>query len=111
MKRQTFVKQLMALGFSRNEANKDCREALAKRDYVNTHGGKAFVAWENALVRVCFVYSVINVHPTGRWLTQKEQRKFWAWIGKRTKAHPLISWKKNHPDRIKELVKWMRLTM
>ena len=34
MKRKTFVKQLMALGISRNDANGMCRDALLRRDYA-----------------------------------------------------------------------------
>lgn len=96
MKRKTFVKQLMALGFSRNEANKDCREALAKRDHVNTHGGKAKIEWEYALGRVDIMYN-FGWHITGRRLTVTEWERAREWSKKRAKGHPMSTWLKKHP--------------
>lgn len=102
MKRKTFVKQLMALGVSRNEANSMCRDALSHRDYVNTHGGRAYTAWEEALARTWLACSV-NIHPAGRQLTLEEQWKFCVLSRKRSKANPAVKWMKEHPDGLWEV--------
>lgn len=47
MKRKTFVKQLMALGVSRNDANAACRRLLATRDVNYAKGWRDVkVTWE-----------------------------------------------------------------
>lgn len=54
MKRETFVKQLMALGFSRNAANKACRYALwlTQRIKETLQGCEFDANWEEALAYV-----------------------------------------------------------
>lgn len=96
MKRKTFVKQLMALGVSRNEANSMCRDALSRRDRMSGHGKRFFVAYGNAFAYVFFNYS-FGVHLTGRLLTMEERRKFREWRRKRTKDDPIHAWRKKHP--------------
>lgn len=96
MKRKTFVKQLMALGISRNDANGMCRDALQRRDYANMRGAISFVAYGNAFAYVFFNYS-FDVHLTGRLLTAEERQKFRAWRRKRTKDDPICAWRKKHP--------------
>lgn len=102
MKRQTFVKQLMALGISRNDAHDMCRDALSRRDRASGHGKRFFVAYGNAFAYVFFNYS-FDVHLTGRLLTMEERRKFREWRRKRTKLDPIIAWRKKHPSRIQEV--------
>lgn len=96
MKRKTFVKQLMALGISRNDANGMCRDALLRRDYANMRSAISFVAYGNAFAYVFFNYSY-GVHLTGRLLTAEERQKFRAWRRKRTKDDPICAWRKKHP--------------
>mgnify|MGYP006912267893 CR=1 FL=1 len=53
MKRKTFVKQLMALGMSRNKANEMCREYIMVRDARRRAGENGInVAWEYVLGRM-----------------------------------------------------------
>lgn len=47
MKRETFVKQLMALGLERNKANSFCKQMLAGRDWLRALGFQSAVHWEN----------------------------------------------------------------
>ena len=54
MKRKTFIKQLMALGFSRDAANKACRHArwLAQRINETLQGCGFSASWEETLAYV-----------------------------------------------------------
>lgn len=47
MKRETFVKQLMALGLERNKANSFCKQMLAARGWLRARGFQSDVNWEN----------------------------------------------------------------
>lgn len=100
MKRKTFVKQLMALGVSRNNANAACRRLLAIRDSSRERGWRrAKVAWEYNLKKICedpmATQGIVQktAEPSLRVL-------FFAWIAKRSKNHPGYSWSKNHPNNM-----------
>lgn len=53
MKRKTFVKEMMALGLSRNEANRLCREAIEMAVELRRDGMPVRFAWEGILAHVC----------------------------------------------------------
>lgn len=53
MKRKTFVKQLMALGISRNKANKLCLEALESAAKHRESGLPVMLALEFILSNAC----------------------------------------------------------
>lgn len=59
MKRKTFVKQLMALGVKKNDANGLCRAYIRGRDIQRALGNKeARVAWEYVLTEALYGYEV-----------------------------------------------------
>lgn len=99
MRRKTFVKQLMALGFQRNEANKLCREAVAIRDQRNASGGKYRLAFGYSLAMI-YLGCSFDRHINCRQLTEDERQKFYTWYKKRTKAEPISAWQKTHPNEI-----------
>nr|DAH47784.1 MAG TPA: hypothetical protein [Caudoviricetes sp.] len=100
MKRKTLVKQLMALGASRNAANATCRRVLASRDYSRARGWREVrVTWEYCLKKICEDQAAPqNVAPKTAELLRRSL--FFTWIAKRSKANPVYSWAKNHPNNI-----------
>lgn len=101
MKRKTFVKQLMALGMSRNNANKMCSEYITVRDTRRRAGENGInVAWEYVLGRMyqCDTMSVgtnMIVVPTN-----ESAKKLLIWALKRSKKNPAATWRKNHPNNM-----------
>ena len=53
MKRKTFVKQLMAMGVPRNQANGLCREAIKSAVKYRESGLPVWLAWEFILANGC----------------------------------------------------------
>lgn len=100
MKRKTFVKQLMALGVSRNAANAACRRLLATRDVNYAQGWREVkVTWEYCLKKICEDQMVPqNVAPKTAELLRRSL--FFTWIDKRSKANPVYSWSTNHPNNM-----------
>lgn len=100
MKRKTLVKQLMALGVSRNDANAACRRLLAARDSDRAVGWcRATVTWEYNLKKICENQMV----PKGLAPKVPEpslRTLHFAWIAKRSKINPVYSWSKNHPNNM-----------
>lgn len=101
MKRKTFAKQLMALGMSRNNANKMCREYIMVRDARRRAGENGInVAWEYVLGRMyqCYTDSVganMLVVPTN-----ESAKRLLIWALKRSKKNPVATWRENHPNNM-----------
>lgn len=101
MKRKTFVKQLMALGMSRNNANKMCRAYITVRDTRRRAGENGInVAWEYILGRTyqCGTVSVganMLVVPT-----DETAKRILTWALKRSKKNPVDTWRENHTNNI-----------
>ena len=98
MKRKTFVKQLMAMGVPRNQANEVCRLLLKTR---NAFWGNRFsirLTWEYNLVKICKKRSL----PTTIAIAAPENsdKLLATWLGKRRKENPVAHWKRNHPNNI-----------
>lgn len=89
MKRKTFVKQIMALGFSRNEANWACSYArwLEQRINETLQGCDFSASWEETLAYV------VRTIETGKMPWTKEDIKMYMdktarWKAKRSKKMP-----------------------
>lgn len=101
MKRKTFVKQLMALGMSRNNANKMCRAYITERDTRRHEGENGInVAWEYVLGRMyqCYTVSVganMLVVPTN-----ETAKRLLIWALKRSKMNPVAAWREKHPNNM-----------
>lgn len=101
MKRKTFVKQLMALGVKRNDANKLCRIYIEGRDARRAAGGKEVrVAWEYVLAGVLHDYETCYELELPIRPTETEMAQYRRWRAKRTKIDPMHSWLRNHPNNI-----------
>lgn len=101
MKRKTFVKQLMALGVKRNDANKLCRIYIEGRDARRAAGGKEVrVAWEYVLAGVLHDYETCYELELPIRPTETEMTQYRRWREKRTKIDPMHSWLRNHPNNI-----------
>lgn len=107
MKRKTFVKQLMALGMSRNDANKMCRAYITERDKRRREGENGInVAWEYVLGRMyqCLAASVgenMLVVPTN-----ETAKRLLIWALKRSKKNPVAAWRgKNGRSEIFERIR------
>lgn len=98
MKRKTFVKQLMALGLSRNEANRLCREALDSMAKYRGSGLPVGLAWECILAHtIGQLEDLLSVNAATTWWTGTGDKLF-AWQIKRSKEDPRRSWSRNHPN-------------
>lgn len=89
MKRKTFVKQLMALGFSRDAANWACRYArwLTQRINKTLQGCDFSASWEETLEYV------VRTIETGKMPCTEENIKMYMdktarWKAKRSKKMP-----------------------
>lgn len=89
MKRKTFVKQLMALGFQRNAANKACKYArwLERRINKTLQGCGFGTSWEETLAYV------VRTIETGKMPCEEADIKMYmdkvsAWKAKRSKKMP-----------------------
>ena len=101
MKRKTFVKQLMALGVSRNYANGLCRIYIEGRDARRAAGNKEIrVAWEYVLAGVLHDYEVCHELELPIRPSEKEMAQYRRWRAQRTKTDPMHSWLRNHPNNI-----------
>lgn len=101
MKRKTFVKQLMALGVSRNEANGLCRIYIEVRDARRVAGNKEIrVAWEYVLAGVLNDYEMCHELELPIRPSEKEMAGYRRWRAKRAKTDPMHSWLRNHPNNI-----------
>lgn len=97
MKRKTFVKQLMALGVSRNEANRLCLEALESAAKYRESGLPVMLAWEFILANACDQF--VDIYSRGTKITWHGVTcdKYCWWLTKRSKEHPGRSWVRSHP--------------
>ena len=96
MKRKTFVKQIMAMGVPRNQANEVCRWALKARDYRQGRGFPVVLTWEYNLMEICKKRSLparLAVTASGN-----SDKLLATWLGKRSKENPVAHWKRNHPN-------------
>lgn len=89
MKRKTFVKQLMALGFSRNAANRACKYArwMERRINKTLQGCWFSASWEETLAYV------VRTIETGKMPCTKADIKMYMdkttrWKAKRSKKMP-----------------------
>lgn len=89
MKRKTFVKQLMALGFQRNAANRACRYArwLERRINETLQGCGFGASWEETLAYV------VRTIGTGKMPCEEADIKMYMdkaarWKAKRSKKLP-----------------------
>ena len=88
MKRKTFVKQLMALGLSRNEANGLCREALDSMAKYRGSGLPVGLAWECILAHtIGQLEDLLSVNAATTWWAGTGDKLF-AWQIKRSKEDP-----------------------
>lgn len=89
MKRKTFVKQLMALGFSRNEANGACRNMrwLTQRINKTLQGCGFSASWEETLA---YVVKTIETGKIPCWGADLKMYmgKTDRWKAKRSKKMP-----------------------
>ena len=99
MKRKTFVKQLMAIGIPRNEANSICRRGLEFTAKQRSYGLPINIAWEYNLGDMCEQFDRM---PAPEWLHgmwgYETACKYRQWIAKRSKDDPRRSWSRNHPN-------------
>ena len=96
MKRKTFVKQIMAMGVPRNQANEVCRRLLKARDYCQGRGLPMVLTWEYNLMEICKKRSLpakLAVTASGN-----SDKLLATWLGKRSKENPVAHWKRNHPN-------------
>lgn len=96
MKRKTFVKQIMAMGVPRNQANEVCRWLLKARDYCQGRGFPMVLTWEYNLMEICKKRSLpakLAVTASGN-----SDKLLATWLGKRSKENPVAHWKRNHPN-------------
>lgn len=97
MKRKTFVKQLMALGISRNKANKLCLEALESAAKYRESGLPVMLAWEFILSNACDQFvDIFSLEKEITWRGVTCDKYCW-WLTKRSKEHPGRSWVRSHP--------------
>lgn len=89
MKRKTFVKQLMALGFQRNAANRACKHArwLERRINETLQGCGFSASWEETLAYV------VKTIETGKIQCEEADIKMYMdkvneWKKKRSKKMP-----------------------
>lgn len=89
MKRKTFIKQLMALGFSRNAVNKACKYArwLTQRINETLQGCDFRASWEETLAYV------VRTIETGKIQCEEADIKMYMdkvneWKKKRSKKIP-----------------------
>lgn len=101
MKRKTFVKQLMALGFSRNAANGAIRHTrwLTQRIRETLQGCDFSASWEKTLAYV------VRTIETGKMPCTEENIKMYMdktarWKAKRSKKMPR--------ERMGAETRWMR---
>ena len=98
VRRKTFAKQLMALGLSRNEANRLCREALDSMAKYRGSGLPVGLAWECILAEtICQLEDLLSANAATTWWTGTGDKLF-AWQIKRSKEDPRRSWGRNHPN-------------
>lgn len=98
MRRKTFAKQLMALGLSRNEANRLCREALDSMAKYRGSGLPVGLAWERILAEtIGQLEDFLSANAATTWWTRTGDKLF-AWQIKRSKEDPRRSWSRNHPN-------------
>lgn len=97
MKRKTFVKQLMALGVSRNEANRLCREAIKSAVKYRESGLPVWLEWEFILANVCDQFTGLFSIEQEITLCGVTCDKYCWWLTKRSKEHPGRSWVRSHP--------------
>lgn len=102
MKRKTFVKQLMALGLSRNGANRVCRKALESMAKYRGSGLPVGLAWEHILAETINQLKVLPKVNAGSPLWARTGNKLFAWQIKRSKEDPRRSWSRNHPGMKEE---------
>lgn len=99
MRRKTFVKQLMAIGIPRNEANSICRRGLEYTAKQRAYGLSINITWEYNLGDMCEQFDRM---PTQEWLLEKwgyeTVCKYRQWLTKRSKEDPRRSWSRNHPN-------------
>lgn len=96
MKRKTFIKQLMAMGVPRNQANEVCHWLLKTRDYCQGRGFPIVLTWEYNLMKICKKRSLpttLAVAASGN-----SDKLLAAWLEKRSKENPVAHWKRNHPN-------------
>ena len=88
MKRKTFVKQLMALGFSRNVANDMCRKAIEMELELRRDGMPTSFAWEGVLAHMC--EQLADIFRRGKGITwcDEVEYKYCKWMVKRSKEMP-----------------------
>ena len=100
MKRKTFVKQLMALGLSRNEANRLCREELDSMAKYRGSGLPVRLAWECLLAEtIGQLEDFLSVNAATTWWTGTGDKLF-AWQMKRSKEDPRRIWSRNNPNNM-----------
>lgn len=101
MKRKTFVKQRMALGMSRNNANKMCRAYITERETRRREGENGInVAWEYVLGRM---YQCLTVSVGANMLvvpTNETAKRLLIWALKRSKKNPVAAWREKHPNNM-----------
>lgn len=97
MKRKTFVKQLMALGVPRNEANSMCRDALESAVKYRESGLPVMLALDFILANACDQF--VGRFSLGEEITWHGVTcdKYCRWLTKRSKEHPGRSWVRSHP--------------
>lgn len=95
MKRETFVKQIMALWLSRNEANRLCWEALESMAKYRGSGLPVGLAWEHILAGTIDQLKVLSSVNAGSPLWARAGNKLFAWQIKRSKDDPRRSWARN----------------
>lgn len=100
MKRKTFVKQLMALGVTRNYANGLCKRYIEEREVRRSAGNhKIRVAWEYVFAGLLLEYDAY-VQELPREVMEEEKARYRRWRAKRTKEDPMYNWIRNHPNNI-----------
>ena len=89
MKRKTFVKQLMALGFSRNAVNGACRNMrwLTQRINKTLQGCGFSASWEETLAYVVKTIETGKM-PCAEADLKMYMDKVYAWKAKRSKKMP-----------------------
>ena len=106
MKQKTFVKQMMALGLSRNKANEFVRQELKQMTKCRKIGLPVWFAWEEILSTVLKELDDIFCHGQNIVWLGGTGAKYCKWMMKRSKEQPGRSWDRNHPG-MKEEQEWM----
>ena len=97
MKRKTFVKQLMALGVPRNQANGLCREAIKSATKYRESGLPVMLAWDFILANACDQFvDVFSREKEVTWRGVTCDKYCW-WLTKRSKEYHGSRWARNHP--------------